>query len=464
MSQLQDGQWSQFAGSLAARLTLGALAWVGIALLVTGLALTELYRQSALRGLDRELAVLLDGLTASVDLDSSGAPTISGPPNDPRFLNAASGRYWQVTQLDLENGRRARSESLWDEALTWPENGEALARTPGMAQVRDAAGPYGQPVRLSGQVVALNGGKARLLILAAFDRREAESDVDRFRAMLFWGLATLGAGLILAAALQVRFGLRPLQRLRSDIAAVRDGRTDHLTGDYPTEVAPLTKELNALLAHNAEVVERARTHVGNLAHALKTPLSVILNETRGKESPALGVVHRNAEAMAANIDHYLKRAQAAARAETLGARTDVTAALNDITRMLEKLYGQSKDLDLVTTAQSGLQFRGERQDFDEMAGNLMENACKYGDSAVRVTASLASERLVLVVEDDGPGLPEDKRAIALARGQRLDETAPGAGLGLSIVAELASMYGGTLALSDSDLGGLKAVLELPSAT
>lgn len=454
----------RFARSLAARLTLGAAAWVALALAVSGLALSELYRQSTLRALDRDIAVLLDGLTAGVQVGPDGAPTVDQPPNDARFGAALSGRYWQITRVDSGAEKRARSESLWDEQMAWPGGPQALLRRPGAAVIIDANGPFDQPVRLGGQAITLNDGKDQLLIMAAFDRRDAERDVRQFQTALFLGLAALGAGLVFAAFLQVAIGLRPLHRLGADIADIRQGRTARLKGEYPTEIAPLTDELNALLDHNAEVVDRARTHVGNLAHALKTPLSVILNESRDQATPFSNLVRRNAEAMGANIDHYLKRAQAAARAETIGARTDIAPALDDIARMLEKLYGAKKDLDLSVEAGPRLAFRGERQDFDEMAGNLIENACKYGGGQVRVVAALEGDRLRIDVEDDGPGLAADKRDIALARGARLDETAPGQGLGLSIVGELASMYGGRLELADSELGGLKARLLLPAAT
>lgn len=462
--QGRGGPWSRFFRSLAARLAVGAAAWVTLALVASGFALSELYRQSTLRALDREIAVVLDALTAGVQLGRNGAPILNAPPNDARFFSALSGRYWQITLLDQPDSPRARSESLWDERMSWPGGAQALALRPGSAVMIDADGPYGQPVRIGGQVIALNEGRDRVLIMAAFDRRAAESDVRTFQAALFGGLATLGAGLILAAVLQVVFGLRPLNQLRADIADVRSGRAQRLIGDYPTEVAPLTAELNGLIDHNAEVVERARTHVGNLAHALKTPLSVILNEARIERTPFAELVRRHADSMGANIDHYLQRAQAAARAETIGVQTDVAAAVDDIARTLERLYGGAKDLDIEHAIKGDVRFRGERQDFEEMVGNLMENACKYGSGQVRVSgAVLGEDRLEIVVEDDGPGLPLEKRALVLARGARLDESTPGQGLGLSIAADLADMYGGDLSLEDSRLGGLLARLTLPAA-
>jgi len=253
--------------------------------------------------------------------------------------------------------------------------------------------------------------------------------------------------------------------VRQDVAAVRRGRAARLTGAYPHEIAPLTNELNALLDHNRAVVERARTHVGNLAHALKTPISVLRNEAAASQGALSELVARQTEAMARNVEHYLQRAQAAARAEAIGARCDVGPVLEDLARTLERLYGRQKDLDLTVEAEPGLTFRGERQDLEEMAGNLLENACKYGRGLVLAKAAPAAgrESFDLVVEDDGPGIAQAAAAEALRRGQRLDETAPGQGLGLSIVDDLARLYGGALELGRSDLGGLRATLRLPLA-
>jgi signal transduction histidine kinase len=279
-------------------------------------------------------------------------------------------------------------------------------------------------------------------------------------------LAALAAGLITAVVLQVRVGLAPLKTLEADVADVRNGRRARLGDDYPTEVAPLTRELNKLLDHNREIVDRARTHVGNLAHALKTPISVLLNEARAQSEEAAfaGLVRRQGEAMAANVDHYLRRAQAAARAEAVGARTPIGPVIEDLARTLERLYGPRKDLEIALPEALGeAAFRGERQDFEEMVGNLMENACKYGGGRVEVDVAVVNGRLTVRVDDDGPGISQERKAAALTRGQRLDESQPGQGLGLSIVAETARLYGGDLKLEESPLGGVSARLDLPAA-
>jgi signal transduction histidine kinase len=208
-------------------------------------------------------------------------------------------------------------------------------------------------------------------------------------------------------------------------------------------------------------VERQRTHVGNLAHALKTPISVMLAEARGQPGPLAEVVERQAVSMQGHVERHLRRARAAARFSTAGEHTPVAEVLDELSRMLERVF---PDGEIDWDADDELAFLGERQDLQEMVGNLMENACKWRKRRVRVVAEPAGPgRLRLTVEDDGPGLPAEARAAVLKRGQRLDETMPGSGLGLSIVAELASAYGGGVALADSRLGGLRVELDLPRA-
>jgi len=461
-----------FGRSLAARLVIGAVAWSLLILVIGGLLLSQQYRDSAMRGLDGDLRVVLDGLIATaVIADDNGDRrdelVLRQRPNDQRFQTPGSGRYWQIAPLTRGDKPEPelRSDSLWDEAsLPWPSGGpDALVARPGQTIFVNVTGPFDQPVRLAAQLVQLPGAPAPYAFFAAADRRPALIDARRFTTTLAVALLVMAAGLIAMVVLQVRVGLAPLNRLRTDVADVRRGRRARLDGAYPTEVAPLTDELNALLDHNRAVVDRARTHVGNLAHALKTPISVLLNEARAEKGPLAELVERQTESMRRNVDHYLQRAQAAARAETIGARCEVAPVLEDIARTLERLFGRQKDMDIQIEPGPALVFRGERQDLEEMAGNLMENACKYGGGAVHVVVREADGgALEIVIGDDGPGLPADAREAALTRGVRLDETTPGQGLGLSIVAEFARLYGGALTLGESPLGGLEASLRLPA--
>jgi signal transduction histidine kinase len=263
--------------------------------------------------------------------------------------------------------------------------------------------------------------------------------------------------------IQVRVGLRPLFRLEAEVAQVRRGKADRLEEDYPTELRPLTDELNALVRHNQETVERQRTHVGNLAHALKTPISVMITESSQRPGPLAEVVTRQAEVMRQQVDHHLRRARAAARAQGPGERTDVADVLDELARTLGRIF-RDKGVEIDWDAPDHLWFQGERQDLLEIAGNGMENAGKWCKRKVRVRAeALGPERLKLTIDDDGPGLPAAQREEVIRRGARLDESAPGSGLGLSIVDELARAYRGSLTLADSPMGGLRLELELPRA-
>jgi signal transduction histidine kinase len=278
----------------------------------------------------------------------------------------------------------------------------------------------------------------------------------------------LALGLALAVFVQVRFGLRPLRAMQANLLAIRQGEVTALKGEYPAELRPVADELNLLIQSNAEIVERARTQVGNLAHALKTPLSVLTNEAAGQETPLAAKVTEQTGLMRDQVSLYLDRARRAARAQGLGAVTDVKPVLEALARTLERI-NRDKAVTVTVDCAEALKFRGERQDLEEMVGNLMDNACKWAASRVTVSARPAPPTagrglLVIAVEDDGPGLPPEQRAQALKRGPRLDETKPGSGLGLAIVRETAAMYNGEVRLEEASLGGLRASLTLGSAS
>jgi len=300
-----------------------------------------------------------------------------------------------------------------------------------------------------------------LILYSGIDRTAADQAVGRFTLRLGIALAVLALGIVDGVVVLIRYGLRPLHEIQDKLGDVRAGRRDTLDGEYPGELSPLVKEINTLIVQNRKVVDRARTHVGNLAHALKTPLAVLKNEAKGTDRVS-EIVRRQTEAMTNNVNHYLKRAQAAAQAEVLGARTEVKEPVEGIARMLERLH-RGKGIAIDVDADAKAVFRGERGDFDELVGNLLENAAKWCKSRVNVTVTRSDDGLQVIVDDDGPGLPAGHRAKALERGKRLDESEPGTGLGLSIVTELADIYGGRLHLEDSPMGGLRARLELPAA-
>ena len=452
--------------SLTRRLILLAAGWIVIALVLTGWVLTTQFKESALRRLGATLNETID----QVVLNTSATPqgVVVQPVHEQRTESIYSGKYWAVAELTPEGRVRflARSRSLWDTDMPVPVDlPPRLTAAIGETISYNAAGPKpGEPLRVAATMKQLPGRQTPVAFLAGVDRSAVDADTRQFATVTWLALLLLGAGLVTAVLLQVQIGLRPLYALRNEIAGVRKGRKARIERDYPVEIQPLAEQVNRLLDHNQEVVDRQRTHVGNLAHALKTPISVMLSEAGQAEGVLPDMVRKQTGVMQAQVDHHLRRARAAARAaHGLGERTPVAEVIEELAVMIEQVF-RAKDLEIDWRAPDGLGFLGERQDLQEILGNLIENAGKWSKRRVRVSAgSSGLGMLIAVVEDDGPGLPPDQRETVLKRGARLDESAPGSGLGLSIVDELVRAYGGRLTLGESDLGGLKAMLELPAA-
>jgi signal transduction histidine kinase len=450
--------------SLVRRLIWLAAGWILAALVVAGAILTGFFQNAAVRQLDGQLGEITDGLFAGATVANGSVR--AGPMNDPRAQRVYSGRYWQIAEPAPDGGLTPldRSRSLWDSDLVGPpQAGEVLRSALGRPVFYDTIGPNGEPLRAAALMAILPDRQEPVVFMAAQDRREVDRQSRRFAAVTAVALILLGLGLVIAVFIQVRIGLAPLFAVEREIAAVRMGKAQRLSGDYPEEIAPLGEELNALLDHNQEVVERQRTHVGNLAHALKTPLAVMLSEAAAHPGPLAEVVRHQAEIMKAQVDHHLRRARAAARGQTSGERTEVEPVLDELAVTLERVH-QDKGVEIDWRAPENLCFHGERQDLQEIAGNVIENACKWCRGRVRVIAKPdAPGRFTLMVEDDGPGVPPEQRETMLKRGARLDESAPGSGLGLSIVDELARAYGGEVRLGEGAWGGLKVEIDLPRA-
>lgn len=451
--------------SLARRLVLLAAGWSFAALVIVAVAVALVFQQGALRRFDASLSDLIDNLISGSTIEDGEvlAPALT----DQRALRAYSGRYWDIAEPLPEGGVRSLvpSRSLWDSELTIPKDlPERLRANPRKPIAFDAPGVQpGERLRVVARWTSLPGREAPLVFIAAEDRRPIDREVRNSVTTIVFAVALLGLGLIVAVVAQVRLGLQPLFRLGDEVADVRRGKAVRLQGDYPSELRPLTDELNALVAHNQETVERQRTHVGNLAHALKTPISVMITEASQRPGVLAEVVTRQADVMRQQVDHHLRRARAAARSQGQGERTSVAEVLDELARTLERIFAD-KGVEIDWDAPDDLWFLGERQDFMEIAGNAMENAGKFGRRKVRVRAAPeGAERLRLTVEDDGPGLPADRREDVVRRGTRLDESAPGSGLGLSIIDELARAYRGALTLGDSPLGGLALTIILPRA-
>ena len=454
----------QGASSLANRLFISAAAWLVVILIITGFALSSVYRQAVERSFDRRLNLYLRTLIAEVVPPDDPEDKTSQALGEPLFELPLSGWYWQVMRLDAKKPEIRASRSLWDRQLPKLEDQGIPLNAAGLRQGY-VTGPEDQPLRMVERPIDL-GADGKFNVVVAGDASEIFEETRTFDYYLAGTFVALGIGLLLTTVFQVRFGLAPLKRITAGLAAIRSGQAERLEGTFPVEIAPLARETNGLLDANKEIVERARTHVGNLAHAIKTPLSVIVNEASAhKDEPFARKVLEQADMMRQQVAHHLERARIAARLTAVTTLTDVTTVVDALHRTMEKIH---RNADIEVEIHQAATFRGERQDLEEMVGNLIDNACKWSRSQVMVEvmveqpAEQAAESAVrIIVDDDGPGLSPAERAQVARRGQRLDETKPGSGLGLSIVSELAALYRGSLTLGASPIGGLRAELVLP---
>jgi signal transduction histidine kinase len=454
------------AGSIAARLFYSAVLWSSAILFVAGVIFSTLYRHGAFDAFDMRLGVYLRALVADVATPGDDSRLGPGQLGEPQFELTLSGWYWQITRLDSEKPEIRSSRSLFAARLPRLSDPEA-SLGPGDARRGFVLGPDDARLRMVERVIDV-GDQGRFLIQVAATTADVERDITRFKIELAITFVLLALALIGSTILQLRYGLRPLRLLHDGVAAIRRGEAEKLDGDYSTDLAPLAGELNLLVAANREVIDRARTQVGNLAHALKTPLSVIVNEAAEENTPLAEKVRAQTAVMRDQVTYYLDRARAAARAQAIGSVAEVEPVLAALARTFGKIHRDS-GLSFVVDAPGDLRFMGEKQDLEEMVGNLADNAGKWARRQVLLSAALESRGdaggrpfIAIVIDDDGPGLPEASRSEMLRRGQRLDETKPGSGLGLSIVTDLAALYGGSLSLEDNPVGGLRAVLRLPA--
>lgn len=454
--------------SLAFRLFATSAVWTLIVLPIAGLIIYSLYREDVQASFDAQLKKLATAIT--IDSMSSAVGRPEAPTNryEPLFEVTQSGWYWQIKPLDDADAQTLVSASLATAQLPSPFERKFPTDESGTRWM-NIAGPNDEPTRIVELVDTLDhepGGK-RYSIIVAGPLDWLDALVSNFRNRLTVALTLAGLGLVAVTLFQVRFGLLPLKRVERGLAAVRSGEAERLEGVLPMEIAPLQIELNALIRSNQDVVDRARTQVGNLAHALKTPLAVILNEARDDASPLAAKVTEQAQVMRDSVSLYLDRARMAARVGAIGHVTDVGEVCEPMVRALERI-NRDRGISINFVPKSGVLFQGERQDLEEMLGNLLDNACKWAKARVYLAIGVAAVKggmpeVEITVEDDGAGLSAEQRSRIGKRGLRLDETKPGSGLGLSIVTELVQMYRGTLKLDASRHGGLKATLRLPKA-
>ncbi|POR48995.1 sensor histidine kinase [Bosea psychrotolerans] len=449
--------------SLGARLFLSAAICCALVLMLAGIGLTTFYRRSAERGFDERLSVYIKELVADLAAPPEAERQAIGDLGEPRFDLPLSGWYWQIIRLDGEKPTIRASRSLVGSQLPKLLDQQLTPNARGLRETY-ISGPDDRSLRVLEREIDV-GEDGRFTVAVAAPADEIDGDIRDFRFALTLTFVLLGLALVASTIIQVRFGLRPLVRLGAAVGAVRTGEAPRIAGQYPPDLAPLAGELNQLIDANREILERARTQVGNLAHALKTPLSVMLNEAEAGQGALPDMVKTQAAIMRDQVQYYLDRARAAALSGALGGVTETAPSLDALIRTFSKI-SQGRGITGSHSVPAGIRFRGEKQDFEEMLGNLLDNAFKWADATVEVSlappSDVGPERIALLIDDDGPGLPNEAMADVLKRGRRLDETIPGSGLGLSIVADLAKLYGGGLSLQKSPLGGLRARLVLPS--
>ena len=441
-------------GSLARRMILIAAAWISVLLLGGGVLLDRTLTGLVQQNFDDQLGYMLTAMVASAEIGPDGEVFFNRPLGDQRFLEPNSGLYWQISGKGHED---FPSRSLWDRSLA-----VRLDHFDSAPHVYDSDQFPGEPLRVMERSIILPGSETKWWFTVAAARGEMDSQIARIRSIVVWSFVVLGLGLIGMATLQTWYGLGPLRRVRRAIANMRSGGENRVTEPLPSEVQPLVEELNGLLAHVERQAEEARTHAGNLAHALKTPLTVLMNAATAKAPDLADTAIREAGVMRRQVDHHLARARAVGRRAVGHSRARVWDSADAVVRSVARLYDEVRlDLDGDRDAEVAI----ERQDLDEILGNLIENAAKYGGGSVFVTVCAATGDpgcCEIWVEDDGRGIPEAERIRIFDRGARLDTGKPGTGLGLAIVRDVAEIYGGSVTLDESeDLGGLLVKLRLP---
>ena len=444
-------------GSLSRRMIGVAAVWIAALLLIGGFGLDRVLSRSVVDSFDNQLVYILNSMIDASEIGPGGEVHFSRAPADQRFVQPYSGLYFQVSGTGADT---FPSRSLWDRRLR--VSASHFDVKPHLYNSDEFSAPgHKETLRIAERDVILPGSSVRWRFQVAESHDSIDTQIHRLRLILIWSFTALGVGLLVLAALQTFYGLWPLRRVRREVAEIRSGDKTRIGRDFPAEIRPLTEEINQLLEHSEDQAEEARRHAGNLAHALKTPLTVITNAATAHAPDLASTVCREALVMRRQVDHHLARARAIGRRASAHARTRVWESLEAVQRAVDRLY-EGVTIDIA--GDHDAQVRVERQDLDEMLGNLVENAAQYGGGRVFITVEPRGEWIDIEVEDDGPGIPSDRRGELFARGARLDTTGkPGTGLGLAIVRDVAEIYGGSIALEESeDLGGLLARLRLPA--
>ena len=449
------GRRTPGTGSLARRMMLIAAGWISILLLGGGLLLDRTLTSQVTRSFDEQLGYMLTGMIGSAEIGPDGEVFFNRPLGDQRFLEPNSGLYWQIRGKGHED---FPSRSLWDRTLIVPAD-----HFDAQPHFYDSDQFKGEPLRVMERSIILPGSQTQWMFTVAASREALDEQIKDIRSILFYSFLGLGLGLLAMAGMQTWYGLFPMRHVRRAIRRLRTTGAARMTEPLPQEVQPLVEELNALLEHTDRQAQEARTHAGNLAHALKTPLTVVMNAATARAPDLADTVIREAAVMRRQVDHHLARARAVGRRAAGLSRANVWVSLEAVLRAVERLYGTAR-FDLAGNHDAMVSL--EKQDLEELLGNVIENAAKYGGGSVFVTVDETKDPrwCEIWIEDDGMGIPEAERTRIFDRGARLDTGKPGTGLGLAIVRDVAEIYGGEVELDESeDLGGLLVKLKLPRA-
>ncbi|MBF0448309.1 MAG: HAMP domain-containing histidine kinase [Magnetococcales bacterium] len=437
--------------SLKLRLVVSSALWITLALLATGGLIVFLFKGYVEQRFEDQLTDHLEELVAASEMDGSGTLNLTWEPFDPRFNRPHSGWYWQIFQ----NGEVIRqSRSILIKRLLPPQQGEAME---GMIQT---TGPGQQPLLLFVRNIHLPNADFPHAFVVAGPVADILQDIYRFTTSMAIVLVALALILIGIMVLQVGFGLRPLRRISQSLSAIRTGREPHLPEDFPLEVQPLVSELNSMIDYNAALLQRARTQVGNLAHSLKNPLGILMNQAKKLQGEQGKSMQRHLQSASDNINRYLRRARIAGTGNVLGSHADLALIGKDLKYSMDVLF-QEKNLEIRLEGLAGLRVHMDPEDLEEALGNVMDNACKWAKSQVLVKAESQPGKVIIWIIDDGPGIPQARFDHVLKRGSRLDENEPGDGLGLGIAEEIITLYGGTLILQEARENGLQVIVTLP---
>ena len=440
--------------SLTKRIITLSIFWIMITLVVTAFLLGRFYLQHIEEHYDAHVITHVEELVAAVETNADGRVLVSRQPTDPRFYRENSGWYWEVLSGD---NSLERSASLGNNRLDLSE-----VVTKESHVVQTVYGPDQKRLRAHVVHVSYPHDPGSLTIVATAPEMAIRDDVHDFYAHIITSFLVLGVGLSVAVVVQVSVALKPLKAIRSAISDIKAGKTERLPRQFPKDVQPLVDELNFLLDHNETLLKRARNQLGDLAHSVKNPLTVIRNEARNMSGKQGQLILDQSHVMANNIDHYLSRARIYGKQDAIGYRTSVRSVIDDLCFAVQHIH-KERGIGIELQCMEDRWFRGEAQDLEEMAGNLIDNAFKWARSKVVVSCDSDHNQLALIIEDDGPGIAEEELKTITRRGRKLDERSPGHGHGLGIAEDIANLYGGSLKLGRSELGGLRAELDLPAA-